>query len=169
MSVRYLAETIVTTVRDHIKSNITGALSDLRLDRGDAKVSTEPPQSYFIYEKAKGYRTPACFTILRNMNFQKSELGANHITGKADVTVSVLVEDKDAEKLTVKAWRYHAALHNLLDQTNLLVSPNKAKLFVIVRDASFSPIFTAETAEKSAGVFRKEVALLCEVQHREAF
>jgi len=141
---------------------------DLRTDRGDAKVTTEPPQSYFIYERAKGFRTPACFIVIREMNFQKDVMKANHITSRAMVTVSVVVEDRDAEKLAIKAWRYQAALHNVLDQMNILVT-GKAKMFLIVTDALFSPVFTADQVGVPEGVFRQEVALSVEVQHREAF
>lgn len=167
MSVRFLGETTVRSIQAHIKANIATALADLRTERGDAKVSTEPPQSYFIYETAKGYKTPACFTILRDMNFQKAEMGANHITARASITVSILVEDKDREKLTIKAWRYQAALHELLDQTILDVTG--AKIFLIVTDAQFSPVFTADKSTGPQGVFRQEMALIVEAQHREGF
>lgn len=167
MSVRYLAETTVNAIQAQIKANISAALADVRTERGDAKVSTEPPQSYFIYETAKGYRTPACFTIMRDMNFQKAEMGANHITARGLVTVSIVVEDKDREKLTIKAWRYQAALHEILDQVILDVTG--AKIFLIVTDAVFSPIFTAGKADGPTGVFRQEMALSVEAQHREGF
>ncbi len=167
MSVRHLGETTVLSIRDHIKTNIAGILASLRTERGDAKVSTEPPQSYFIYERAKQYKTPACFVVLRDMDFQKSATGANHITARAGVTVSIVVEDKDREKLTIKAWRYQAALHELLDQTILDVTGTK--IFLIVQDASFSPIFTVDTAATSDGVFRQEMALSVEAQGREGF
>lgn len=170
MSVRYLAETTVREVTALIKSEISDVLSQLRIDRGDAKVSTEPPQSYFIYESAKGYRTPAVFVIAQDMDFQKSVYNANHITAKVTLGVSVLIEDKDKEKLTIKAWRYQAALHQILDQRQILVSPNKAKLFLIVNNAQFSPTFSGESSGNgTAGVFRKEMALSLEVQQRESF
>jgi hypothetical protein len=168
MSVRFLSETIVTQVQKQIKDNISAALADIRTDRIDAKVTTEPPQSYFIYEKAKGFRTPACFTILRQINFQKDTLGANHITGRANMNVTVVIEDKDAEKLSIKAWRYQAALHEVLDQKVLTVT-DKAKLFLIVDDALFSPIYTAQIANGPEGVFRQEMALDLRIEHREAF
>jgi hypothetical protein len=73
MSVHYLAETAVNEIQSLIKDNISDVLAALRTDRGDAKVSTEPPQSYFFYEEAKGYRTPAVFIIARNIDFQKEQ------------------------------------------------------------------------------------------------
>lgn len=169
MSVRYLAEIAVREIESLIKSEIVDVLAALRTDRGDAKVSTEPPQSYFIYEEAKGYRTPAVFIIARNIDFQKENYQANHITAKVDVGVSVLVEDKEKDKLTIKAWRYQAALLEILDQKIILVTGDKAKLFLIVKSADFSPVFTIEGTKGSHGVFRKEVALTLEVQQRESF
>lgn len=169
MSVKYLAEIAVREVESLIKAEISDVLAALRTERGDAKVSTEPPQSYFIYEEAKGYRTPAVFIIARNIDFQKDQYKANHITASIDVGVSVLVEDKDKDKLTIKAWRYQAALLEILDQKNIVVTGDKAKLFLIVKAADFSPVFTAETTKGSHGVFRKEVALTLDVQQRESY
>jgi hypothetical protein len=169
MSVRYLAETATREIESLIKTNIATVLAALRTERGDAKVSTEPPQSYFIYEEAKGYRTPAVFIIARNIDFQKEEYRANHITAKIDIGVSVLVEDKDKDKLAIKAWRYQAALHEILDQAIIEVTGDKAKLFLIVKSADFSPVFTLESTKGSHGVFRKEVALSVDVQQRESF
>lgn len=169
MSVHYLAETSVREIETLIKANIVSVLAALRTDRGDAKVSTEPPQSYFIFEEAKGYRTPAVFIIARSIDFQKEAYGANHITAKIDVGVSVLVEDKEKDKLAVKAWRYQAALHEILDQSIIEVTGDKAKLFLIVKSADFSPVFTVDGLKGSSGVFRKEVALTVEVQQRESF
>lgn len=169
MSVRYLAETAVREIQNLIKSEISAVLANLRTDRGDAKVSTEPPQSYFIFEEAKTYRTPAVFIIARDIDFQKEVLRANHVTAKLDIGVSVVVEDKDKEKLTIKAWRYQAALQEILDQKNIVVSPDKAKMFIVVNSASFSPVFVTEQMQGATGVFRKEVALTLEVQQRESF
>lgn len=169
MSTRYLAETAVREIESLIKSEIAGVLAALRTDRGDAKVSTEPPQSYFIFEEAKTYRTPAVFVIARDIDFQKQTYRANHVTAKISVGVSVVVEDKDKEKLTIKAWRYQTALQEILDQKNIVVPSDKAKLFLVVNSAAFSPTFAADQMKGSQGVFRKEVALDVEVQQRESF
>jgi hypothetical protein len=98
--------------------------------------------------------------------FKKS---SNHTTARIDVGVSVLIEDRDKEKLTIKAWRYQAALHEILDQKNISVTGDKAKLFLIVKSADFSPVFTTGQSTGTQSVFRKEVALTVEVQQRESF
>lgn len=167
MSVSYLAETAVREIQSLIKAEIAAVLADLRADRGDSKVSTEPPQSYFIYEEAKGYKTPAVFVIARSIDFQQEQLMGNHVTANIDVGVTVLVEDQDKEKLAIKSWRYQAALHSILDQAIIVVAGNKAKLFCRVRLANFSPVFVKTQATGTASVFRKEVSLTVEVQQRE--
>jgi hypothetical protein len=169
MSVQYLAETTVDAIESLIKLEIGPALAALRTERKDAVVSTEPPASYFIYEKPHAYKKPAIITICRDIDFQKEKYGANQVTAKIKVVVSVVVEDKDRELLTIKGWRYQTALHSILDQKVILVPPNKAKLFIIITDASFSSIFSGETPQTTAGVFCQEMALTLEVQERESF
>lgn len=165
---RKLTEATVYLLLNHIKENIEGALADIRSDVNNPVVTTEAPKSYFIYAKAKGYKCPAVFVIADEFDFRAQAQGANFISGSLRVNVSVLVEDRNAELLTKRAWRYQSALHQLLAETQLTSSDNALKITSIVRRASFSPLYSSTKDENSVdAVFRKEVLLECEVDHYE--
>lgn len=167
-----LAEASVTLTRDYIRSNISAALSAVRSDRADSAVTTEAPTSasYFIYKKAKAYKAPAIFIICEDFDFKITEHAANFIEAVAKVNVSVVVEDRNAELLTIKCWRYQSALHQLLAQQPLVSTDGKVKLTVIVKKEMFSELYsTLKNADSPEAAFRKEVLLECEIYHRENY
>lgn len=169
MSSRRLAEATISLIEAHIKANIAAALADVRADHTDAKVSTEPPASYFRYQGAMGYRCPAVFTICDQMDMKNIERGANHINAAAKVIVSVLVEDRLLDLLVLKTWRYQAALHKLLHLTALTSADLKVKLELKVERIYFSPEYSdSKDQNVRSGVFRKEVAIEMEVDHIES-
>jgi hypothetical protein len=161
MSTRHLVETAVSLVNSQIQANIQAALTDIRINRGDNKVTMEVPRDYYIYPKAQGFRTPAVFVIGDRIDFQKREKGANHLNMDVKLFVTVLIEDKDAERLTLKAYRYQAALHQILDQVQLSSADNKSKLTVVITNAAFSALYSKAADDPSgvASVYRKEVSL----------
>lgn len=169
---RRLSEEATILTLDYLKANIATALAAVRTDRADAKVTTEPPptNSYFVYPKAHGYKCPAIFVIDDGMDFRQPETKANFVNSKFSLVVSVKVEDKDLEKLTFKAWRYQAALHQLLDLTELASSDNLVKLNIVVSSIKPSGIYTIPNAEPdSTATFFKEVTLRCTVNYFEGF
>jgi len=163
-----LVETDVDLIQAQIKNNIAAALAAVRSQRNDPVVTTEPPRDYYIYPKPKGYRTPAVFIIPDRLEFMKHERGANHINAVSRINITVLIEDKHADLIAIKAWRYQAALHEVLDQVSLTSSDERVKITVVVTNAAFSPLYS-NTDDPSApnAVFRKEISLECEVQHYE--
>jgi hypothetical protein len=170
MAAPLLAEGAVTLIQDYIKANIGAALNSVRTDRADSKVVLSEPQSYFIYEDAKVYKSPAIFTICEDFNFQLSENKANHINAKADVRIAAVVEDRERTALVFKAWRYQSALHELLAQRTLISGNNKLTLTVTIRDERFSPTYSSVANKGSTeSVFRKEIMLECDVIHRENY
>jgi hypothetical protein len=166
----HLVTADVNLIKDFIKSGITAQLNMQNALYASEKpnVTTEAPHDYFIYPKAQGYRTPAVFIVPERQDFKKQERGANHINAETRLNISVLIEDKDAERLYLKAYRYQAALMGLLDQASLTSSDGKVKLTVVVENAQFSPLYSL-TKDPSApnAVFRKEVWLECSVEHYE--
>lgn len=163
-----LTESTVGLIVAHLKANMPAALLAIRTDRADARVTTEPPNSYFIFEKARGYRPPAVFVIFEQCDFRLGETGPNFINALETGNVTVLIEDKDRESLTIKAWRYQAALAQLLTNTSLTNGANTVKLVTKVVRNSFSPIYSnAKDEESSQAVFRKEIVLELEVEHYE--
>ena len=160
MATRHLVETCVRTIESTLEANIPAALTDIRINRADNFVTLEPPRDYYIYPRAMGYRTPAVFIIGDNINFQKKETGANYINANVRVNITVLVEDKDAERLMIKSYRYQAAVHQVLDQKQFLSADNQAKFTAVIQSATFSPLYSNVDDPKSPqAVFRREIAL----------
>lgn len=170
MSVRKLLEGDVDLILDYIRDNIATALTDLRTDRADAAVSTEPPptQSYFRYPRAMGYRKPAVFVIGDSMQFLQGD-GSNFVKAIGSINVTIAVEDRTADRLVTKCYRYMCALHELLEQTTLVSLDNKLKIVCKVIRADNSPLYALREDEDDAeNVFTKEVALTLEVEHWES-
>lgn len=167
LSTRHLAENTRNLIISYLKSNLPTSLSDERAANTDGFVNLEPPQQYFIYPKAKGYKTPAIFVIVDEFDFRPQQKGANHINATVKVNVSITVEEQQEDRLTVKCDRYFDALHETLAQASILDSTTGIKLIVIVQRASFSPVFIPEGSPES--VFRKEALLECEVEHYSNF
>lgn len=171
MGARKLLEGDIDLITAHIKSGIAAALASIRADRADALVTTEPPPtgSYFNYPKAIGYRTPAVFVVGDSMAFQQ-ESGPNFIKAISNVNVTVLIEDRTAERLVIKSYRYMCALHELLEQTTLVTADEKLKIVCKVTRAENSPLYsTSEDESAVENVFRKEVSLFLDVEHWENF
>lgn len=164
-----LAEAAVFLIQDTIKANIEGALATVRAYYDDGKVTTEPPPttSYFIYPKAHGYRCPAIFIIDDTTDFRLSQKQANYINAAITINVSLKVEDKDQYKLAVKAWRYVAALHSILDQATLVSADETIKLVVKVERAKPGPMYTLEDSDAETAQFFKEYVLQCQVEFYE--
>lgn len=171
MSANNLAEIAVDLIEAHIKANIGTALTEVRTARADAFVTTEVPQSYFIYPKPTpwGYRCPAVFVIVENIDF-KLDRGQNHINSRMKINVAVLVEDKDLDHLTVKAYRYQAALNKILEETALSDAALTVRYIVKVIRAEYSTVYSnAQRDGDPQGAFRKEVLLELEVEDFEQF
>lgn len=162
--IRHTMESAVTQIISHIQDNIDAALVDLRSDRTDNYVNTDKPVDYFPYAKAVGYRTPCVFVIGRNVQFLQ-ERGQNHINAQIIAQVSIVVEDKDAEKLTYKCWRYSDALHSILDQVELISTNLKIKNKIKVTSSEFGDAVQIKSQMESP--FRMETMLMLEIEHYE--
>lgn len=163
MATRHLVETAVDAIKTKLEADLPAALTDVRINRGDNFVTMEPPRDYYIFEKAKGYRTPAVFIIGDRIDFLKERRGANHINAAIRVNVTVLVEDKDAERLTTKAYRYQAAMHQVLDQQRLQSADLEASLTLVIQSAGFSPLYSNLQPGDPQAVYRKEIVLEIDV------
>lgn len=167
MSARHLTEWAVDLVTTRIKDYIEAALSNTAdaAPPGAPVVSIEKPREYFIYPRAIGYRTPCVFVIADRIDFQKREKGSNYINANVRVNVTVLIEDKDADRITRKAYRYQSALQSVLDQVQLLSSDlepsdTSLKIVSVVQNAAFSPLYSNTDDPNAPGaVYRKEVSL----------
>lgn len=162
-----LAETTADLIEATIKTNIAQALANVRAERLDPVVTTEIPKEYFQYETAHVYRAPAVFIIIKDQIPRDSVMGANHINAMTDVVVAVVVEDRLQRLLVKKAYRYQAALAELLHQVTLTNSDGSVRLFSRVQNFQFSGLINLKDDKAPDAVFRKEVSLKLQVEHIE--
>lgn len=162
-----LAEIAVNLIEAKIKAEIATALANVRSERNDPVVTTEPPKEYFQYPTAHAYRCPTVFTILRKMDIRNQEMGANHINAIHDMVVAVVVEDRTEPRLLKKAWRYQSALMQILHEVSLTTSDNAVRLFSRVQNCEFSGIVNLKDDDSPGAVFRKEMSLELQVEHIE--
>lgn len=162
-----MAEVAANLIEAQIKANIADALQNIRDLQTDGKVTTEPPRDYFQYEDAIGYRAPVVFTIVRGINVRNSEMAANHINALDDILVAVVVEDRVKSRVTTKAYRYQAALMQVLHLASLTSADSATKLFVRAKEFNFSGIADIKNENDQTNIFRKEVSLSLDVEHIE--
>lgn len=164
-----LSEITAQLIEDTIKANIATTLADVRVERNDPVVTTEPPREYFQYEEAHVYRAPGIFTIVRGQDFRNETMKGNHINAMTDVIVAVVVEDRLKRLLVKKAYRYQAALVQILHEVSLTNADQSVRLFSRVQNCEFSAIVNLKDPKASDAVFRKEVSLKLQVEHIENF
>ena len=166
-----LAETDVYLVKAYLSANMATALLQVATTRASTYpvVAVDPPADYFVYNHARAYRSPAVFIIPERMDFKKRERRQNHINAETRLNVTVVIEDKDAERIYLKAYRYQAALAGLLDQAELTSADGKVKIITVIENCQFSPLYSdAKNPEDPRAVFRKEVSVELAVQHYES-
>lgn len=164
----FIMEGTVLPIRDFIKAGIVAQLAIVSASRPDARVTLEGPKDYFIFDKAIGYRCPAIFIMGDDIDFA-NERGQNYIASKNTVYISALIEDRNAELLTLKCWRYQDALFQLLDGAQIDVPGANIKNVVTVTRAEYSNTFQskAQNPGDTSNPFRKEVMLTLDVEHFE--
>jgi hypothetical protein len=160
MSARNIVRTATNLIIAQIQNNIAASLTDVHVDEGDNIVSTQIPllESYFYYN-AQVYRAPGVFVIPQSVDFKLSR-GQNFLCATASYLISIVIEERKASLMNLKAWQYQDALHECLHGIELV--SGKVKIVILVNRARFS----ADSSDKSDGadVFRKEVAFDCDVE-----
>lgn len=165
-NVAQLSEKTRDLVLSTIKSNIAAALAAVSADRPDKLVTTEPPKSYFIYDGAATYSSPAVFAVVESLDLPEAQTGANHVNAIVNMNVSVVIEDREADRLVIKSERYQAALFQILHWATLQDVPKNVKIWVRVAQCTFSPLYTKKRGN-NMGDFAREVSLVLEIQHYE--
>lgn len=165
MSAYYGPEIAVNLIEAQIKATIATNLANVRTERNDPIVTTEPPKEYFIYPTSQAYRAPAIFTIFEGQKILNKESDGNFINAVDDIVVIAVLEDRLERLLTRKAWRYQAALMQSLHLTTLTNSDNGLRLFVKVDSCEFSAI--VKSGDTNELLFRKEMGLRLSVDHIE--
>jgi hypothetical protein len=165
---RYLMEGAVDLIESYIQTNLPGALDAQSAYYTDG-INLENPREYFIYPKSKGLQPPCVFVIGDALDFKISENKSNFVNGEDRINVSIVAEDTDETRLTRKVYRYQAALHQVLDEAEIISLDSQLKIVVVVYNAAFSDIYMRKETTGDGGNFRKEVSLQCRVAHFENF
>jgi hypothetical protein len=104
------------------------------------------------------------------MDFRQATTQANFINAITSINVTVKVEDRKMELLVIKALRYQAALHEVLDQTTLASADGLVSLKVRVKNIKPSGIYTYGNSEADdTATFFKEYTLNLAVEHYENY
>ncbi len=167
MGAYYGPEIAVEVIQTHIQATIAAALSNVRAERSDAVVTTEPPKEYFIYPTANVYRPPAIFTVFEHQIIKNKNSDGNFINATDLIVVACVVEDRLEKLLTIKSWRYQAALMQCLHEVSLTNSNGALRLFSKVDSCEFSPIVNLTGKNGQEQIFRKEIGLRLNVDHIE--
>lgn len=167
MGAYYGAEIAVDLIQAQIQAQIATALSNVRIERNDPIVTTEPPREYFIYPTANVYRPPAIFTIFEHQQIKNLVSDGNHINAVDSIVVACVIEDRLERLLTIKAWRYQAALMQCLHLVSLTNTDGGVRLFSKVESCEFSALINLKGKNAQDQVFRKEMALKLSVDHIE--
>lgn len=167
MSAYYGAEVAVQLIQAQIQSNIAAALSDVRTERADPVVTTEPPREYFIYPDPNVYRPPAIITLFEGQSIKNQLSDGNFINAEDRIIVVCVVEDRLERLLTIKSWRYQAALMKCLHLVSLTNSNGNLRLFSKVDSCEFSGIVNLKGKNEAEQIFRKEMGLRLIVDHIE--
>lgn len=162
-----MAELVVDLLQAQMQAGILVALTNVRNQRADNTVTTEAPREYFQYEQAEGYRTPAIFTIIQDTDVRPDVQKSNHVNALSRVVVAVVIEDRLRDLTTKKAWRYQAALMQLLHGVRLTTADGTLSLFSRVKTCTFSPVVRLKDPKAADAVFRQEMSLLLNVEHIE--
>lgn len=167
MGAYYGAEIAVNLIEQRIRDTIATNLANVRTERNDPIVTTEPPKEYFIYPTANAYRAPAIFTIFEGQKILNKTSDGNHINAVDDIVVVAVVEDRLERLLTRKAWRYQAALMQSLHLVTLTNSDGGLRLFLKVDSCEFSATVNLVGERAQDALFRKEMGLRLSVDHIE--
>ena len=167
MGAYYGPEVAIELIQAQIQANIATSLANVRSARSDAIVTTEPPKEYFIYPTSKVYRPPAIFTIFEHQEIKNQESAGNFINASDSIIVSCVVEDRLERLLTIKSWRYQAALMQCLHLVHLTTSDGGLTLFSKVDSCEFTPMVNLVGKQGQEQAFRKEIGLRLIVDHIE--
>lgn len=168
---RHLVEPATDMIVAKIKASIGAALTGIRADRNAIQTLGYPtpiPKEYFIAKNYTALQPPSIFVICDSIDFKKDR-GANHINATAKYGIVAIMEAQTTQEATRIAWRYQAALSQILDNLSLTSADGTFKIKLIVRSAEFAEDYeVSERPNNPAQRWRKGVQLKCDVEFYEA-
>lgn len=156
-----ITEAMCDLILKRIQNNIRTELDGVAGIRADASIQLPSPRSYFIFDDAINLQCPAIYVLPRTVDF-KNEKGQNFIDSEQGVQISVVFEEKDAEKCVRGLWRYVDALFNLLDHWSLSPDDERSKNVLICTNVDYSEV---KTVDQQQNIFRKEAMMTFKVHH----
>lgn len=170
-----LVEADVRLITDFLRTNLPAELLAVATMWADG-VSIPAPASgsYFPHDiPVTGLKPPCVAVVADEGDFRLGEAEANFICARFRINVAAVVQEKEAPRLSYAAYRYQAALHNLLQGKPITGYPDVAleptvKIICKVERCSFSRMyFSGQNPADPQGVFQKEVLLEVDVEHYE--
>lgn len=177
-NIRNLTENATDMIVDYVRANIETALSaisaeKLTLPAGKGNgIAIPKPREYFITSRVPdGYaalQAPSIFVVCDSVDFQKAR-GANFLDGTMKFGIAAIVEGQTLDFITRGAWRYQAALSQILDNLGLTSVDGSFRIKIIVQGAEFSEEYdNSSRTGNAAKSWRKGVLLKCDVEFYEA-
>lgn len=167
----HLIEPATDMLQTYITANIEAALASIRASRNSVQnlgIPTPEFREYFIARNYSALQVPALFIVCDDVDFKKSQRGANFIDATAHYTFAAVSEAQTNALVARATWRYQAALAQILDNLTLTASDKAFTIKVIVRNADFSEEYDVSTqGTNPAKRWRKEVHLKCDVEFWE--
>lgn len=104
-----LVERAVDLTIARLRADLNGKISLVRADYADTiPLESVPASNYFIAEAYDPVVTPSVFVVadktVHDLEYQQDAAQIHHML------VSVIVQERDAQRLTRKAWRFARAL-----------------------------------------------------------
>ena len=163
-----LIETDLELIRTYLVANMPAALATVSADRTVLIDQMPVPREYLTFEKAQAYQCPVIFIVPDSQDFRLSEKNSNCINALSRIYVNAVVESGQEQVVSYLAYRYQAALCQLLAQQCLLNTDSSVQIIIKVVRSRFSSMYTdAQKKGVASGVFRKEVLLELDVEHYE--
>lgn len=164
----HLVEPATDLLNAYISQNIEAALATIRTDRNAEQnrgIPTPKFKEYFIAKNYSALQPPALFIVCEEVDFKKSERGANFIDATGRYVFAAVAEAQTQAIVARATWRYQAALAQILDNQTLTSQDGTFKIKVIVRNAGFTEEYDVSTQQgNTAKAWRKEVHLRCDVE-----
>lgn len=163
-----LIETDLELIRTYMQTNLPAALAVVSADRATVLDQMPVPREYLTFETAQAYECPVIFIIPDNQDYRLYEKNSNCINALSRIYVNAVIESRRESEVSYIAYRYQAAMCQILAQTCLLNADNTVQIIIKVTRSKFSAMYTdAQKKGQASGVFRKEVLLELDVEHYE--
>ena len=163
-----LIELDLELIRTYLMANMPTALATVSADRATVLDQMPMPREYLTFEKAQAYECPVIFIVPDSQDYRLYEKNSNIINALSRIYVNAVVESNRESTVSYLAYRYQAALCQILAQQHLFSDDNTVHIVVKVTRSRFSSMYTdSQKSGAASGVFRKEVLLELDVEHYE--